>query len=289
MKKKHYGIPAIILASFFFACLSALNRIIPQSVGTFHQVLIRTLMMGGMFLLSGFFMKGLKKIKLKHLPLFLARGVMVAADFSTFFIAVSYLQLGVTLFLFYASNIIANYLYGFFVLHEKITRIKLICFLLAVFGLGTMYINNLHAFASIFVFFALFAGFAYGIEVASSKSLTDNYSVNQVNGVAFLTATLLSIPLLIMSHENSTVTNLSTVPWVPFFIFSFTGVLAFYIIVYGFKYVEAQKASLISLSEILFVICIGFFFYKEIPTIQTLIGGICIIISLALPNIIADN
>lgn len=281
--KNKLGIPSLIFASLCFAAFTALNRIVPQNIGTFHQLLIRGLLMGSIFLFIGFSVKDLKKIQRKDFPLFLFRGFLVAADFSTFFIAISFLQIGVTLFLFYAGNVIANYLYGSFFLHEKLTKIKIISALLAIIGLATMYITKLHAFTNIFVFFALFSGFAYGFEVASSKHL-DTYSVNQVNGIAFLTAGFLSIPLLLITHETSAYT-LYTLPWLAFLLWVSVGVVAFYTVIYGFKYVEAQKASLICLSEILFGVIIGFLIYKEIPTIQTLIGGIFIITALALPNI----
>ncbi|HEX7042627.1 MAG TPA: DMT family transporter [Patescibacteria group bacterium] len=283
MKKNHYGLPAIILASFFFATFSALNRIVPQSVGTFHQLLIRTFLMGSIFLIIGFIRRDFSKILKKDYLLILLRGLFIIGDFATFFIAISHLQIGVTLFLFYASVIISNYIYGSLVLHEKLDKVKIFSLLLAVVGLGIMYINNLGAFVSIFVIFALFSGFSYGLGVASSKSL-DKYSVTQVNSMAFLCAAFLSIPLLFISHEQSSITFMS-IPFFPFFIWSGVGVLAFYLIIYGFKHVEAHKASLISLSEIIFAIFIGLLIYNEIPTLQTIIGGICIIIALALPNL----
>src|SRR5258706_1741571 len=165
MNKTHYGVPAVIIASIFFAGLTALNRIIPQNVGTFHQSFIRTSMMGILFLIAGFLHKDLKKIQRKYIPLIALRGLFVIGDFATFFIAVNHLQLGTTLFLFYSSTIIANFLYGSFILHEKMDRVKLASFLLAIVGLGIIYINNIQSLASIFVIFGLFSGFSYGFGV----------------------------------------------------------------------------------------------------------------------------
>lgn len=277
------GIPALIIASMFFASVSALNRIVPQNVGTFHQLTIRCLIIGAIFLFAGFLLRDIKKIQKKDVPLFIFRGILVTADFSTFFVAVNFLQLGVTLFLFYAGSILANYLYGSFVLHEKLTKIKVISLILALIGLATMYITDFHAFISMFVFFALFSGFAYGLEVGSSKTL-EKYSVNQVNAVAFITAGVIGMVLLFLTHESSVYT-LFTIPWGSFLIWISVSIVAFYLVIYGYKYVEAQKASLICLSEILFAVLIGLVLYKEVPTFQTVLGGILIIISLALPNL----
>jgi len=55
--------------------------------------------------------------------------------------------------------------------------------------------------------------------------------------------------------------------------------------VYGFKHLEAQKASLLLLSELLFIILIGVIFYSEIPSIQEFFGSILIFIGLTLPYI----
>lgn len=61
--------------------------------------------------------------------------------------------------------------------------------------------------------------------------------------------------------------------------------LVSYVVLYGYKVLEAQVASILLLAEIIFGIAIGYFAYQEIPTITTLIGGLCIVAALTLPNI----
>jgi drug/metabolite transporter (DMT)-like permease len=55
---------------------------------------------------------------------------------------------------------------------------------------------------------------------------------------------------------------------------------------YGFEKVEAIIANNILILDSVFGIILGFLLYQEIPTIRELIGGIIIVISAVLMNII---
>ena len=55
--------------------------------------------------------------------------------------------------------------------------------------------------------------------------------------------------------------------------------------VFGFKHIEAQKASLLLLSELVFILIIGVIFYREILSLFEIIGSILIFIALVVPNI----
>jgi drug/metabolite transporter (DMT)-like permease len=73
--------------------------------------------------------------------------------------------------------------------------------------------------------------------------------------------------------------------WYALIGFSVIGVLAFYLVLYGYSKLEAQKASLIMLAELIFVIIVGYILYQEIPSWNVSIGGMFIVLALALPNI----
>lgn len=57
------------------------------------------------------------------------------------------------------------------------------------------------------------------------------------------------------------------------------------LMIYGFKYVEAQTGSLIMLAEVVFGVFLGFIFYKETISFTTLLGGMAIIAAIILPEI----
>jgi len=283
-QQNHHGVLVLLLSSFLFALMSVFARFVPHEIGTFYQLFLRSILMGGIFLLTGLGYKQLTAIKQKDVPLFFLRGLFVVGDFGSFFIAVNHLPLGTTLFLMYAGFILTSYLYGRLVFHEQLDRIKILSFLSALGGLVIVYAGGLFALGNMFVLLALMTGVCFGLLTATSKHLTDRYSINQVNAVAYLTAAVISVPLLLLTKEIVTfILPLAT--WIFFVAYGLLGVVVFYTTLYGFKYVEAQKASLLLLGEIIFVIIIGVLFYKEIPTLNTIIGGVLIVVALALPNI----
>ena len=54
---------------------------------------------------------------------------------------------------------------------------------------------------------------------------------------------------------------------------------------WGYKSMEVQKASLVLLSEIIFVLIIGFMFFGEVPTLNAVIGGLLVLVALIIPNL----
>ncbi len=277
------GFFALLFASFFFSLISVLNRFIPQHIGIFYQVGIKTFFLSGLFLGAGVFSKDLISIKKSDWLLLLLRGVFFIADFGSFFFAVNNLPLGTTLFLFYAGSIFSSYLYGGVVLKEKLTWVKIASVTAAFSGLGIIYFGNMSTSINIFILFAFFAGVCFGLETATSKKLTSSYSINQVNLLAYITATIISIPLLFF-HKETIILVMPANVWVTFIAFSVVAFLAFYTTLYGFKYIEAQKGSIILLAELLFIIVIGYFLFKEIPNGNTLLGGLFILFALIVPN-----
>ncbi|MEK7572029.1 MAG: DMT family transporter [Patescibacteria group bacterium] len=287
MKKNssnHHGILALLTATFFFSLNTLFNRFVPVEIGTFFQLFLRTTLMSVLFLLVGLILKDFSSVKGKDWPLFITRGLLVAGDFALFFIAVNQLPLATTLFLFYAGSIITNYLYGLCVLKEKLTKQTVGGLLLALCGLVFIYSDGLSSLAQDASIFAVASGVFFGLMTATSKNLSIRYSVTQINIIAYITAALAAIPLMSFQQEQFRLL-LPNQTWILFGGFALTTFIAFYAVIYGYKYVEAQKASLVLLTEILFIVLFGFLFFQEIPTMHTFIGGICILFALVLPNI----
>lgn len=276
------GVISLILAAFFFSTFGVFTRYISTSAGVFFQLSFRVLIMSLIFLFIGIFSKSLKKINHQDLPLFVFRGLLIIADFACFYFAVNNLPLGIALFLFYAASTIANFIIGYFIYHETITKTKISCLLLAFIGIFLIYSGNFGEIKIIFSLFAVISGTCFGLNMSTSKKLTNNYSIGQVNLIAYLTASIIGILLLFISRES---VNLFISPSIYLALFGFTivGVLAFYLTLYGYRLIEAQKASLILLSELVFVVLIGFVVYHEVPNFHTILGGLFIITALALP------
>lgn len=285
MKNKSYqkGILALLSGSFLFALVTVINRFIPQEIGVFYQLFIKVLMVSLIFLVMTIFTKSFSVIERTDWPLIIFRGTLYAVDFAAFFFAVTRLPLGTTLFLFYAGSVTTSFIYGYFILHEHLTKVKVGSLLLAITGLYFIYSSNLN-FQNLAILLAVISGACFGTQTSASKNLTDKYSINQVNLVSYFVAVVTSLIFLVLSQEKIFL-NVGLAGWLSFFIFSLANVGALYLTIYGFKYVEAQKASLILLAEIVFASIIGYIFYHEAQNITTVIGGIFIILALAVPNL----
>lgn len=274
----------LIVATFLFALFGVFTRLIANSLGVFYQLIIRVGIMSVLFYAIGYFSNSLKKIAEKDLPLFLFRGLLIVIDFSCFFIAINNLPMGLTLFIFYAANIVMSYIFGAFFLKEKLNTTKIVSLIIAILGLMIMYGESFGGLKLLPSLAALLSGCCFGLNMSTSKKLTDKYNPTLVNLVAYGAAFFMIIPLIIFFKEKIPV-NFSSLTLVEILGFSIVGVGAFYLTLRGFKYIEAQKASLVMLTELLFVIIIGFIFYSEIPSLSTIIGGGLIFIALAIPNI----
>ncbi len=280
---KNLGIISLILATLLFSLFGVFTRIISGSMGVYYLLSSRLLIMVFFFLLIGYFTKSFKTINKKDYFLFLFRSILVIIDASSFYIAVNKLPLGLALFIFYGASVASNFIYGSFFLNEKINKIKIISLIFAFIGLIFIYGGGFYNIAIIPSILALISGFCFGLTVSTSKKLTIKYSITQVNLISFFIAFIFSFILLFLTKEKINL-YLPFNVWVTLIGFAITVVLGMLLTLYGFKNIESQKGGLILLFELIFVIILGFLFYKEIPTPNVLIGGLFIILSLALPN-----
>lgn len=281
---KNFGIISILLATLFFSLFGVFTRIISTSMGVFYQLSARVLIISLIFLIIGLVFKRLTPVDKKDYPLLLVRGFLIVVDFSSFYMAVNYLPLGLTMFLFYGASVTSSFIYGSIFLKEKINKTKIISLAFAFLGLLFIYIKDIHSVSVIPSFFAMLSGICFGLTMSTSKKLTDKYSVLQVNFFAYLVSFILGLILLFLSKESVNI-FLPTNIWLALIGFCLLAIASSYLTIYGFNKVEAQKGSLLLLFELVFVVIFGYLFYKEIPSINTFIGGLFIIAALALPNI----
>lgn len=284
MTKERRGFFELILATFLFSLFGVFTRLISDYLGVFFQLLLRTLIMAILFSVFAWITRNIKKINKHDLCLLIFRGLLVVIDFSCFYIAVNHLQLGLALFLFYAANVIISFLFGSMFLKEKMNTAKYISISLALLGLFVMYKDSFVGVKMLPSLAALISGSCFGLTASTSKKLTDKYSSWQVNFIGYLTAFLLVIPVLFISRESFTF-NLPILTWIELLGFASVGAGAFYLTLNGFNHLEAQKASIIMLAELIFVVLIGFLFYSEVPTLNTFLGGLLILSALLIPNL----
>lgn len=67
--------------------------------------------------------------------------------------------------------------------------------------------------------------------------------------------------------------------------YALAGLLAFWLVVEGYKYVDASIGSLVGLIEIIAGVLFGFWFFREQITNTIIVGGLLILLSGMLPDL----
>lgn len=130
---------------------------------------------------------------------------------------------------------------------------------------------------------AMLNGIASGGEIASSKALSGHYSPLYLTGLSWLIILLTNAPLSLLVGEIQHLPTWNIV-WLYQSGYIICGLLGFWSVIAGLKYLDASIGGLISLCEIIVSIVLGILIFKEIPNAQTLVGGIFILSAAALPH-----
>lgn len=287
MDKKITPIISLLSCGFLYALYGPLSRIVGADFAPVTQIFLRTLMQ--LLILLGIFLyfRNFERVERKNWKWLIIMGFCGSVTTILYIVAVTHIAMGTTMFLFYAFSTIVSYVIGKLIFFEKITKIKIISLILAIIGLLTIFSSTLIIENIIYMLLASISGLSYGIYSSFSKKVSFSYSKTQILFIISCVEIVIYLFFCLVVKENSNFNSLK--PWLYNLVYTIVVVLSMYLMVFGFKYVEAQKASILLLSELIFVIIFGVIFYQEIPTIIELIGGILILVSLIIPNINLDK
>lgn len=273
----------LLLCGFFYATYGPFTRIVGSDFGPITQILIRTvfrILIIGLLIL---FIKGSRKIEKKDIPWLIVSGMAGAFTNILYVHAIQNLSMGTTMFLFYGAGTIISFIIGKFFFNEKLNQNKLFSLLLSIVGLFVLFFNDLSFSNLKFLLFAGLAGLCYGSYSSFSKKVSSKYSLSQIILSYALIETVVYLLLLTFTTESSSF--ISVTPWITNFVYAIVVTINSYLLIFGFKKIEAQKASLLLLSELVFIMILGILLYHEIPSLLEMLGGILILAGLILPNI----
>ena len=199
--------------------------------------------------------------------------------------AFNHAPIGTVQLIFYSTFVITAYLVGKLYLNEKITKVKLLAMLLSFAGLALVFGVSFEQFAVLALILAVINGVASGGEVASSKRLSTTYSsLNLSFWEWFVTlATHLPIALLLHEHQSLPAANRA---WLGMILFVVASLVAFWLVIEGFRHVDASIGGLIGLMEIIFGVVFGAIFFHEVLHWSVYIGGVLILVSAMLPDLV---
>jgi drug/metabolite transporter (DMT)-like permease len=278
-----YGI--ILLATFLFATYGVWSRLMGGTFQPFYQAWVRSgiiILIMLPFMIRG---KSFRKIDRRD---WLKVGLYILFCICTqvpLYYAFNHAPLGTVQLIFYSVFVIAAYIVGKVYLNERITTIKLLSMLLAFAGLAIVFGVSLTAAAPLGLALAALNGGASGGEIATSKKISDKYSPALLTfwGWVFTLAT--HLPLSLIAHEKWPMPQFNTA-WLWLLIYSVVNAAAFWLVITGFRFVDASVGSLITLLEIVFGVLFGAIIFHEALTWTVLVGGVFIIVAAMLPDLL---
>jgi drug/metabolite transporter (DMT)-like permease len=277
------GVILIVLSSLFFASYGIWIRLIDGGFDIFFQGWTRGLLITIGILPFLFYKKLI--VPIQKQDRFWFGLYLLASAFTTapLFYAVTNMDIGAATLLFFVSMLLTMYLMGAFLYKEKINSAKMVSLVLAIVGMGLVFSFSLEKFTLLAILAAMLNGIASGSEISLSKKLTGEYSAWYITWsswvVIFITSGLLSF----IFQEKMVMPSFSLI-WLWHILFTVSSLLAFYMVVEGFKYVKPAVGGLLGLLEIVFSILFGVFIFNESISSKLVLGCTLIIFAAALPH-----
>ncbi|HLD02502.1 MAG TPA: EamA family transporter, partial [Candidatus Nanoarchaeia archaeon] len=196
------GLLLIFLSSILFGSYGVWSRLIGDSFGDFFQGWTRGLILTIALLPILLWRKEIVPIAKKDfgwLAIFL---IFTSLTQAPIFYAFNHMDIGSASLLFFVSMLLTMYVVGITFLGEKLTKIKVISFILAGIGMYTIFSFSLVAFTLLAAIMAIINGIASGGEVSFSKKLTGNYSPLYVSWLSWLIITITNLPFSLFFGET---------------------------------------------------------------------------------------
>lgn len=277
------GTVLVFISSILFGSYGIWAVLIGKSFGIFFQGYVRSILVLIILIPICVYLKSWRKIEKKDYKLFLWFSLFVVFTQAPLYYAFQNSGVGIASLVFFATYLITQYIFGSVILKEKIGKIKSISLILAIVGLFFIFNTSLGIFSLLALFMASLNGIASGFEVAYTKLLT-KYNPIQTSIIAWSAIAMTHFPISILIGEKQIAPTFSS-QYLSMVCFAAAGALAFFLVVYGYKYVEASIGGLIGLFEIIFAIIFGAIIFGEKITPSIIIGSIIILTSASLPYI----
>lgn len=285
--KQSKGIASLVLLSLGFAGVAVSIRYLGLSLPLFQQIYLTT---GIGFLISLLIFRRtltlskLKKISLRDWGTIILRilvGYVIAVPLYREAIAISKIS-NVT----FLQAIPFAAVFGWVLFKEKFTFLKLFYVLVAFAGIVLISVSD---FSSIFSFgkgelFSIISAAFFTLSFLARKWMSDDLTDQELTQVILFISTLILFAVSIGIGEGMPSIKWTTVLfWAALFTGFFNAVNIF-LINYGFKKVKAVLAGNIITLESVFALILAFIFFRELPVLKELVGGLLILASVIQMN-----
>ncbi|OGK30924.1 hypothetical protein A3F29_02960 [Candidatus Roizmanbacteria bacterium RIFCSPHIGHO2_12_FULL_33_9] len=284
MHKENLGFFLLLTSAFFYSTYGVFSKLISIGFEPFTHAWTRSFLTLILFLIIGLSKKLYIKIKKEDIKWYLIIGIIGALAIAPTYYSLAYLNIGTALFLQYSSTVITSYVLGSIFFKEKLSTKSILALILAFLGLILVYWGDIRLSQIIPALAAFVSGAFYSIWFVFSKKINSKYATIQINTIGYLFAVVINLFVAILLGESFN-SDFASTAWLGNLGYALAGFFASGLTLYGFKFIEAHKGSIVLLAEILFGMLFGYYLFSEVLHLTTIIGGLLIIISIALPNI----
>ena len=279
------GYSIILLSAVLFGTYGVWSRLMGPSFQPFYQAWVRALIIILVMLPFMLKSKSFRKIERKDWP---AVGMFVAFCVCTqvpLYYAFNHAPIGSVQLIFYSMFIVTAYIVGRFYLGEKITKIKLVAMLIALVGLAIVFGAAVLTFAPLGLTLAALNGVASGGETSSTKKISDKYPPALLVFWGWVFTIITHLPLSLLLGEKQVAPQFNRA-WLWLVLYSIVNAAAFWLVVTGYKHVDASIASLVGLAEVVFAILFGAIIFHQKVTWSVYVGAVVILFAAMLPDLL---
>jgi len=273
----------VLLSALFFGSYGIWSRLIGDDMGNFFQGWTRAVIILVLIVPLVLWRREVVKIlpqDRKWLFVFLAFTSMTQAPI---FYAFNHMDIGTASLLFFVSMFLTMNIVGLSFFKEKLDAAKVLAVVAAIIGMYLVFSFSIASFTILAAMMAILNGVASGGEVAFSKKLSSNYSPLYLTLLSWVIILITNSILSVVLGESQIAPSLS-MTWFWQLCYSIVSLFAFWLVIEGFKRVDATIGSLVGLLEIVFSVLFGILLFSETLTASVAVGGLLIICAAALPH-----
>lgn len=281
---KTKGFFSLLLAGFIFGTFGILVRILNKELTNFQQILFRNLVS---FLLAFAIIIFFKRtVRFKNVSFINLLLFTISLPLTIVFYTLSMLSTKIVIAVasLYLGSIIFSLLIGVLFFKEKITLMKLLAIISALFGL----VFFAYPFSLSNINIGLIYGVLSGILDTTSNSFKKHLS-GKIDRFVLIAIQMLGgvfISLILMKYSNTLfIPHMSSLTISVGLLFGLLLLSINYLLLIGFSNFDLNLGTIVLASELAFASIFGFLFYKEIPTFNETIAIVFISFSVVLANL----
>ena len=294
--KNTLAISFLILDSLFYVILSIISRYLNTGFENFTQVYLR---LSIAFILSIIVFK--KRISLKRIleiPL-KDKIILLIMGIWGYGVAVYFLTLGalntniVNVSFIAASAPLFTYLFSVIFLSYKINLRLILLVLFSILGIGMIATKSFFPLISNFgkgELFTVLGAIGLSSFFVGRKKLSEHLNNGEITTILAFLAAASTFAFSMISHESlPSLDNLNGFLLLAVLVGGILNVTSTFLETFSFGTINTVLGNQILLFESVFAMIFGYLIYQEIPILPEIVGGLVVIISVFLSNMIVDE